>query len=165
MLLNFAVNFELLAMKYGSDLFSKTWRENLMCAVRDKPEFSIDHVHHHVWKPTLDHFIHLIDSVVYLTIKLSDVDKYFKGQENLDTHLVNLFHGVRECMEREHDDLKPIRTALNAISDYWHFCAYRNGADVFLELKNVLELTEGDFNLVQNFATDVRLIRIFVVVE
>ena len=159
-LTDFASHFQLLTTTYGSDLFSKTWSKNLRCAARDIPEFSVAHVHHHVWKPTLDHFVNLIHSLVSLTIKLSDVDNYFKDQEDLDTQLNNVFHGVGECTDTNHEDPTPIRTALAAIRNYWRFCDYCNGADVFLELRKVLNLQKGDFNLVEKFVTNVRLIRL-----
>lgn len=160
-LLNFAKSFKLLTMRYGSDLFSDTWTKSLICAAHNPqlPEFSIAHVYCHVWKPTLNHLVNLIDSVISLTIKLSDVDN-FKDLPNLETQLMNLFHGVMECMKKKHDNLQPIRTALNSIKQYRLFCSYCNGADVFLELRKVLNLQKGDFTLVQDFAADVRLIKL-----
>lgn len=157
---DFAAQFMLLTGRYGSDLFLKTWNTKLDCAVQDIPEFSIAHVHHHVWKPTLNSLVKLIDSVVSLTIKLSEVDDYFKGQESLDTQLNNLFHGVSQCVNREHEDVTPIHRALDAIHDYWLFCEYCNGADIFLKLRTTLNLQEGDFSLVEKFATNVRLINL-----
>ncbi len=40
--------------------------------------------------------------------------------------------------------------------EYWNIREYRDGAQVFLDLKEVLKLT-GDFTIVQKFASSVRV--------
>ena len=38
---------------------------------------------------------------------------------------------------------------------YWKLCEYRHGANIFLQLRDVLDLQGGDFSIVETFANTV----------
>ena len=151
---NFSSNFKVLNKSHHTDLFSRAWRKNLLSAIRETPDFSVQHIISQVWQPTFDYFITLLDSLVSLKIKLSDVDKIFKEHEKtLKTQLENLLLGLKKC--QVNTGHRQINIPLSRIQQYWHLCRYRHGADVFLELKKVLNLQKGDFRIVETFSRDV----------
>ena len=154
---HFSSNFKVLNESHRTDLFSRAWRRNLHYTIRKTDNFSVEHIHSLVWQPTFDYFVELFDSLLSLRIKLSTVDKLFKEHEkNLETQLSNLFFGLKKCTGDFNTGLRHhIVDPLHRIQRYWHLCQYHNGADVFLELKEVLNLQKGDFKIVETFSRDV----------
>lgn len=154
----FSSKFKVMMNEARTDLFSKAWRKNLVSAIRETPDFSLQHVYSKVWKPTFDHFVALLDSLLSLRMKLSDVDKIFKQHEKtLATQLASLYTGVKKCQEGVSTSRREINIAVDRIQNYWHLCRCGNGADVFLELKELLNLQKGDFRIVETFSQDVSL--------
>lgn len=152
----FSSNFKVLNESHRTDLFSRAWRKNLLSAIRETPDFSVQHIYSLVWQPTFDYFVALLDSLISLRIKLSDVDKKFKEHETtLEPQLFRLFSGLKKCQGVACLSHHLIERPLHRIQKYWHLCRYRKGADVFLELKEVLNLQKGDFKIVETFSRDV----------
>lgn len=119
---------------------------------------SIDSIPKQIWYPTFEHCENLLDSLVNLTIEFAKVDKHFQDfKKDLDTQVFNLAYGVWECQNAIREDGK-LHIALDRVKEYWKFCEYRDVADVFLELKEALQL-QGDFKIVQNFSLKVNFHR------
>ena len=111
-----------------------------------------------VWMPAFRKCQQLLDELKDGSITLSDVDKHFKGMEGmeakLETDLKCLFCGINECLKAS-KDYTWIHKAVARIRDYWRLCDYRKAADSFLELKNALNLTKGDFTDVERISKEV----------
>ena len=108
-----------------------------------------------IWKPTFDNSRLLLETLANLTIKLVDCDRDLKDfTTTLDTQLDILRNGICRCAQVEIDATR-IQTALSRVRMYWKLCEYRHGANIFLQLRDVLDLQDGDFSIVETFANTV----------
>ena len=154
---NFAEGFFVLSQKHGSELFNTAWREAMSVAVKDNPDLTLDNVYPLVWQPCLDWCKQLLLSLSNLSMKLVDVDKVFKDhKDNIDTQLLALSKGVSDCT-REQFDWRLIERAIKRIGQYWELCRYREGANIFLRIRDSLNLRNGDFSLVEKLSKEVKL--------
>ena len=145
----------LIMMSKRSNLFIRPLETKMRNVLRNNTELTIASIHPLIWKPTFDHCHNLLQSLSEQTIKLSDVDKYFRDFINdLETQVSNLATGIWECVKMTPNQLR-IQLALHRVRNYWKLCEYRYGADVFLELRDVLNLQNGDFKDVEKFSTEV----------
>ena len=153
---DFAPHFSIMMTTKRSNLFIRLLERRLRQVINSSTDLTIASISTLVWKPTFEHCQVLIDSLINLTIKLADVDKHFgdfKGQ--IETQVANLASGMWECLQSAPNQGK-LQYALDRVRKYWKLCEYRDGADVFLELKEVLNL-HGDFKGVEKFSTEVIL--------
>ena len=153
----FAEHF-LIMMTKKSNLFIRPLEKKVRQVVNTSSESTIADIHTRIWKPTFDHCQQLLKSLTDQTIMLADVDKHFKPfADQLETQVSNLSAGIVECVQIE-ADLRGIQSALHRVRNYWKLCEYRDGADVFLRLRDVLMLQSGDFKEVELFSTEVYII-------
>ena len=158
-LIDFVENFCVLSLKHGSELFSTFWREAMSIAIRDNPDLTLDSVHQSVWRPCLDKCKQLLTSLSNLSMKLFDVDHVFRDhKENIYPQLYALFKGVSLCTT-EQFDWKLIEKAIKKIKEYWDLCRYRKGANIFLGIRDSLDLEGGDFSLVKKLSKEVSLVK------
>ena len=154
-LLDFVENFSVLSQKHGSELFSMFWREGMSIAIRDNPDLTLDSIHPMVWQPCLGKCKQLLMSVSDFSMKLIDVDHIFKDhRENIHPQLYALFKGLSLCT-RENFDWTQIEKAIEKIKQYWDLCRYRKGANIFLRIRDSLDLEGGDFSLVEKLSKEV----------
>ncbi len=160
-LLKFAGEFEVVSgQKYGSNIFIEIWRRNLQQAITDNAELSVDDIYLAVWQPCLGECRNLLQSLLDLTMKLSDVDIVLgPHQARLETQLQLLFKGIAEITKKS-EDPSLIERAARRIRDYWNLRQYQEGADTFLRLKDSLRLTKGDFQLVERLSQQVHICHI-----
>ena len=153
---NFVKEFYILAKKHSSELFSAAWREAKSTAVRDNSDLTLDHMYPLVWQPCLGRCIQLLTSLSDLSMTLVEVDRVFKDhRDNIDTQLHSLFRGVSDCAT-EQFDWRLIERAIMKIRQYWELCRYREGANIFLRIRDSLGLGGGDFSLVEKLSKEVR---------
>ena len=155
-LLKFASDFEVVSgQKYGSDMFIETWKRHLQQAITDDAELSLDNIFQIVWQPCVEECRKLLQSLIELTMKLSDVDIILGHHKaRLETQLQLLFKGITEITKKS-DNPSLIDRAARRIRDYWNLRRYQEGADTFLRLKNSLGLIRGDFRLVERLSQQV----------
>ena len=149
-------DFYVLSQKHGSELFSMFWKESMSIAIKDNPDLTIDSIHPSVWQPCLDKCKQVIMSLSNLSMKLVDVDQIFSRycRKNIDTQLLALFKGISLCT-RERFDWGLIEKAIRKIKLYWDLCRYHKGANIFLRIRDSLDLEGGDFSLVEELSKEV----------
>lgn len=112
----------------------------------------------HVWTPCFQRCKDILESMVSLQIKLSEVEKYFNKHEfghNLETQLNNLFKGLNECKANlKGVTVDNLNVAAQLIRQYWNLCQYRHVANIFLNLRDVLNL-HGNFYPVERLSSKV----------
>lgn len=158
-LLNFVENFCALSQNHGSELFSAFWKEAMSIAIRDNPDLTLDSMHQSVWQPCLDKCNLLLTSLSNLSMKLLDVDHFFRDhKENICPQLCALSKGISLCTG-EQFDWRLIEKAIKKIEQYWDLCRYRKGANIFLGIRDSLDLEGGDFSLVEKLSKEVSLVK------
>ena len=151
---DFAEHF-LSMMTKRSNLFLRPLETKMKHVLRNTADLTIASIHILIWKPTFDHCHHLLKSLSDQTIKLAHVDKHFRDfDDQLETQVSNLAAGIGECVKMPPNNPR-IQLALRRVRNYWKLCEYRDGADVFLDLRDVLNLQNGDFKHVEKFSTEV----------
>ena len=138
----------------GSNLFLHPLRQN-MKQVLLRTGLTIADIYSQIWRPTFEHCQKFLSKLVSLRITLFSVDRYLKPySQNLKVEVNNLAAGLKRCSPDVPDHGK-IDLALSKVKDYWRICEYQEGAQVFLDLKNVLNLERGNFIQIQKLATNV----------
>ena len=155
-LLKFANEFMVISGgKHGSEIFLDIWRGALHQAVTNNPQLSLGDVCVLVWQPSILQCRNLMESLMDLSMKLSDVDTILKPYDNrLETQLQLLFNRMTEITQKS-GNLSLIERAARRIKEYWNLRQYQEGADTFLKVKNSLGLTKGDFRLVERLSQQV----------
>ena len=153
-LLKFAEDFCSIS---SSALFKDQWSRAILSA-SSVQELKLDDLFCSVWQPCLKNCHWLIQSLIDMSIKLSEVDEYFKLHDvDFDRHVEVLFREVNKtipvCGSSE-----SLNEALRKVHHYWSLCRYHEGATIILELKNSLGLVEGDFREVEMLSKEVYLI-------
>ena len=138
-------------------MLSKTLKEKLSAALETIKDISISNIEELVWQPTIEHLSTLIDSLISLQMTLVDVDKYFREYPNFQTQIKNLHSCVVACRGHFNDSKckEALKEALHRAENYRLLCAYRDGAKVFLRLKDVLNLSKEDFGHLDTFSSNV----------
>ena len=156
-LVPFAKSFYVITNRLNSSIFLTIWSDTLNLAMTKNPDFGVQHLHSNVWTPVLQQCQTLLDNLYEQTITLGDIDKHFGRYDtsNLLGQLKLLFHGVNECTNKNLDD-KWIVRPVGKIFNYWQLCGYREAANSFLKLKDVLELSKGDFSDVERISKKVK---------
>ena len=157
MLSTVATQFTVCTQTHGCDIFNKVWKEKLSSALETNQKFSLNDVENLVWKPIIHHFEAIIDSLISLQMTLADVAKYYKEFSSFPYQVENLRKCITECTGNYGDPQSKSRLseALKRAENYWLVCAYHKSAKVFLELRDVLNLSEGDFSHLDTFSTSV----------
>ena len=155
-LLKFAKKFYVLNSKMNSNLFKYIWTATVNSARSRSAELFVDHVCEIVWEPTICVCKALMEKLQQETITLGDVKKYFKdySPHSLATQLKLLFEGVSEIYPVEMSNCW-IERSVQKIMQYRDLCTFRDAADSFLELRNLLKLTEGDFGDIEKISNQV----------
>ena len=155
-LLPFAKSFFVMTYRLNSDVFRSTWKAMLQLALTKNPSLDVNHLQSDVWQPAFQQCQSLLEELYEQTITLGDVDRHFGmyGESGLTTQLKLLFHGVNECTNRQlGDDL--ILRSVEKITNYRQLCSYRNAANSFLKLRDLLKLSRGNFRDVERISKEV----------
>ena len=152
----FAYKFAVMTQEYNSSIFNSIWSKTMHL----KLNVTISDVGPTIWEPVFLNCQQLLEELHSGSMTLSDVDKHFyqyKGeQQRLERELKSLFHGVNKCCEMNEEDSSWIHQAVTRIAEYWRLCTYCEAAHCFLKLRDSLELTRGDFKLVERIFKGVR---------
>lgn len=153
-LLNFAEDFSCIS---SSTLFKDQWSIAMLNA--SVHELTLDGLYCSVWQPCLKKCHQLIQSLIDMSIKLSEVDKYLKIHDvDFDKHIEVLYREVNKTI-RVSGSSQSLNEALRKVHHYWNLCRYHEGATIILELKNSLGLI-GDFTEVEMLSQEVYLIQL-----
>lgn len=155
-LLPFAKHFCVLTQRHNSSLFLTICSSTIKKAKLNNPNLSINHLEAEVWLPAFRQCQNLLDEMYEMSITLSDVDKYFGrfGGSDLTVQLKTLFRGINECTAGTRND-DWIQRSVKKIEDYQQLCGYRMAANYFLKLRDLLELSRGDFGDVEMISKEV----------
>ena len=155
-LLKFANGFQLIGGEiHCSEIFLGFWRRTLYEAITVNPQLSLSDIYASVWQPSIGRCRKLLESLEDQSIKLSDVDTDLQPYcDRLDTHL-ELLHTSMADITRKSGNLYLIKQAIQRVREYWNLCHYQRSANTFLELKKILGLTTGDFQLVEKLSQQV----------
>ena len=156
-LLQFASEFYVVSgQKVGKNLFLEFWADSMQQVSVSKGILKLDDILHLVWKPTLQRCKDLLESLADLSIKLTDVKTILKShEENLETNLLFLLKGIKSICSMASVTDDAVNRAAIKVKQYWNLCQYRRGAETFLDVKDCLGLTKGDFSLVEELSQQV----------
>lgn len=162
------VKFDMIARRFQTDLFDKLWQNTLKRVSKTFNELNIQQVVTEMWEPTLAASAKLIDSFFDRSIKLSDVDIYFKNsdRDKIQEHIYRLHKGVQFCYNNHLDSECPgwIKSAVHLMHQYWALQKTAEGATLVLELKQKLNL-HGDFSLIEVLADKVHQILLLLLLH
>ena len=159
-LLSFAWKFDVMTKQIISTIFDATWHSVMHQALTSNPNLSISDVDGQVWRPAFQHCDKLLVELHSQSMNLFDVDRYFSmmsGPE-LELELKALLSGVNMCVRQaSRPNVDWICQRVKQIMVYRKLNAYCFAANLFLELRDVLNLTEGDFSDVERISAEVSI--------
>jgi len=155
----FAKQFDIMTNRNRTSLFirplEKKLRKLINSSLESESMIKISELFPLVWELTFKDCQQLLFTLADHSIKLAHCDQHLKEfNENLETQLDLLFKGLHEC-EPLPIEYPTIQASIVQVRNYWKICEYRQGADIFLKLRDVLELEKGDFTDVEKFGTEV----------
>ncbi len=148
------MKFDFMFSKYQNKLFEKIWDDHLKKARRkSESELTIASIKTDIWDPSFHRSLTLLDSLRDRSIKLSEVDQYFKEVKDRERQISALCSGVEMCKDGRviGDGHQWISTAVHMMDGYWSICKL---AEIIMELKEITKLS-GDFSLVEGIASQV----------
>ena len=153
---DFAENFFTMTQTYAGGIFQKAWMTALDNAVKPGT-LKIADIHTSVWQPAFLQCQSMLEQLHNQSMKLVDVDKFFKHYRGpqLESQLMSLFKGINVCRKQHESSETFIKAAAQRMNNYWDHCKYQEAANMFLELRSVLNL-RGDFENVERLSTEVR---------
>ena len=155
---SFVVQFSILSQKYNSAIFSTIWSMSMKHAYINNRNMTITDIAPQVWKPAFKKCQDLLEKLKDTSITLSDVDSHFEKYKTvpkrLEGDLECLFNGINKCLGVS-EDFAWIDSVVAQIHKYWRLCNYRQAAILFLELRDALTLTKGDFRDVERISKEV----------
>lgn len=153
------VQFRIMAGENNNDVFQKIWLQTLNSIRNSCIELTIEGVVEHLWEPTFEECLRLLDEIRDLTILLSSVDIYFlqyNDERHIIAHLFSLYSGIEMCKNNRRPRSHPmwLRRAVHLMVQYWKLCQYTKAAKVVIDVSIKLKIT-GDFSLMRTIATKV----------
>ena len=153
---SFAWKFYVMTKQVNSSIFDATWKIVMHQAQTSNPSMNTSDIELHVWTPAFKYCLNLLEQLYNLTMTLADVDRCFKtfSEKQLVRELEALSAGVAKCLKQRNDD-GWIRQCVHRIEEYRKLRGYCDAADSFLELRDSLNLTKGDFRDVERISKEV----------
>ncbi len=149
--------FDVMFSKYQNKLFEKIWNDHMKKARRkSESELTIASIKTDIWDPSFHRCRTLLDSLRDRSIKLSEVDQYFREVKDREHQISALCSGVEMCNDgRVTGDCRQwISTAVDMMDQYWSVCQQAKAAKIVMDLKEKLKLS-GDFSLIEGIASQV----------
>ena len=136
-------------------LFIRVLDKKVREALARSDALTINDIHSNIWQLAFTFCHQLVNSLADQSIKLSFVDKHLKNfSSSLLNDLENLTKALGKCSQCV-PKFSELDVAVKRVEDYWRLCKYQDGAQVFLQLRDVLNLT-GDFEFIESrFAVQV----------
>ena len=153
------LKFRIMAGEHNNDVFRKIWLKTCNSVQKSSAELTIEGIVDHLWEPTYEKCLQLLDSISERSMLLSVVDYYFlqyKDERKIEAHLFSLYSGVEMCTNNKKPSLPPrwLRVGVHLMSQYWKLCQYAKAAQVVLDVSEKLKVT-GDFSLMTTLAMKV----------
>ena len=113
-------------------------------------KITVNEIFSKIWQPAFTFCQNLLTNLADRSMKLDFVDKHLtQFSKHLSNNVNNLAEAIRSCSQpipQSHQ----LQSAVKKVHDYWRLCRYEDGARVFLQLKDVLNL-KGDFSLIEKY--------------
>ncbi len=151
------IKFDVLFSKYQNKLFQKIWDDHVKKTQRkSESELTIASIKTDIWDPSFHRCCTLLDSLQDRSIKLSEVDQYFREVKDREHQIFALCYGVEMCKDGRviGDGRQWIYTAVDMMDQYWSVCQQAKAAEIVMDLKEKLKLS-GDFSLIEDIAIQV----------
>ncbi len=149
--------FDVMFSKYQSKLFEKIWEDHVKKTRRkSESELTIASIKTDIWDPSFHRCRTLLDSLRDRSIKLSEVDQYFREVKDKKHQISALCSGVEMCNNGRvtGDGRQWISRAAHLMDRYWSICELAKAAEIVMDLKEKLKLS-GDFSLIEGIASQV----------
>ena len=149
--------FDFMFSKHQSKLFEKIWDDHLKKTRRkSESELTIASIKTDIWDPSFHRCLTLLDSLRDRSIKLSEVDQYFREVRDRERQISALCSGVEMCKDGRviGDGRQWISTAVHLMDQYWSMCELAKAAEIVMDLKEKLKLS-GDFSLIEGIVNQV----------
>ena len=158
-LLPFAKSLFMMTNTFDNGIFRSIWSNTLHQARAKNPNLSVKHLQSDVWTPAFQQCQKLLKDLYQLTITLQNVNKHFKNysQDDLTREFTFLSHGVNTCTDCRQGE-KWISQSVEKIVQYRKLCGYCSAAKSFLNLKDSLKLSGGDFTDVEMISKEVKIL-------
>ena len=147
-------------MSSQSILFQEIWGGHMKLAATSQQELTIEAIKSVLWDPTFTECNELLDTLQDRSIKLHEVDRFFRDSKHEDIafQLRELSTSIHKCVcaDRTKCNLRWIGGAVQHICDYQSLLTLSKAASVVLTLKAKLSLT-GNFKAVETLAKEVRI--------
>ena len=153
-LLSFAWKFHEMHKERNSVLFLRMWQDNVKKALARCTNLNIGDIEKEVWMPTFQYCQALLNQLENMSIALCDVNHLLASDCELEYELKALSLGVSTCNGGDYCSNEWIPSVLSRIKDYNKLHNYCAAANIFIDLRNSLQL-QGDFKDVESIAAEV----------
>ena len=144
----FVDNFGLMKRK-NPNIFTLKLTKKLKETLRLDIEITVSDIFPKIWQPAFVFCEKLLTDLADRSMKLDFVDKHLtQFNKNLLNDVKNLAEAIRSC-SKPTPQSHQLQSAVKKVHDYWRLCRYEDGARVFLQLRDVLNL-KGDFSLIES---------------
>ena len=156
-LLSFAEKFYEMTRNLKSAIFDSTWTTTMIQARESNANLSVHDVESKIWTPVINQCQKLLNELHECLMPLVEVDQHFKNYKEveLEQELAKLLSGIHKCIPQHSSCGDWIHDRVHRIVDYLKLCKYREAANYFLDIRNSLELTQGDFRDVERISQEV----------
>ena len=147
----FVDNFTIM-MRKSPIIFTRKWTKKLKDALATlDTEITVNDIFSKIWQPAFTFCQNLLTGLADQSMKLDFVDTHLaKFSESLLNDVKNLAEAIRSCgSQSTPPSFHQLELAVKKVHDYWRLCRYEEGARVFLQLKDVLNL-KGDFSVIES---------------
>lgn len=154
--------FDVMFRVHSTTLFLEIWEKHMKSAASKKRkegvELTLEDIPTVIWEPAFRECNCLVDSLRKKTIKLSEVDHYFKTLIDRKLQLQRFCSGIRVSIGSENKtNFEWIDDAVRHMEDYWSLLNLSKAARVVVELKEKLALS-GDFKAIEILANEVSVL-------
>ncbi len=147
-----------------SSLFTEIWQRHMKNAAasvkrKERVELTIKDIKTVIWEPAFSECKHLLDSLRDRSIKLREVDYYFKSiQQDMSWQLKSVYNGVNKCINPNFTQSSLwIDDVVQHMQEYWSLLTLSKAASVVITLKEKLCLT-GDFKAIETLVNQVSIV-------
>ncbi len=152
--------FNIMSSVHSTPFFREIWVKHMKKAAasvkrNERAELTVEDIKTAIWDPAFRECNYLLESLRDRSIKLIEVDCYFKTREERKLQLQRLCSGVCKCISPDKwSDFGWIDDAIIHMESYWSLLNLSKAARVVMELKARLDLS-GDFEDIETLAIEV----------
>jgi hypothetical protein len=157
--------FHALFKDHSTEIVNAVWKSHMKKAISEALETSkrlvIADIKTKIWDPTFEESKRLWESLQNRSIKLREIDCFFKDVQNREMVLRRLHCGIKKCLGDNRQQEDWITEAVRLMKEYWSLVSLSDAAKTVMILKEKLKLS-GDFHLIQTIAEKVCGVLCFV---